>query len=291
MTLADVPRAGSRRAGRLTGWIPHLGLPSCRDGDPRWLPCVVGDPCGRGLILGGATSDVAAQPGGPLGRGARQLRREVHRGPGRRSRSTWTATSWGRRSPSTSTGRPSSTSGAGSATRSGRRRGRKDTIVNVWSTTKCVLSLAALMLVERGGARRLRAGRRLLARVLGQGARRTSQVRHLMSHMLGRPRLGAALQDQGHVRLGDRDRAARRRSGPGGSRERRRATTRPTRATWSARSSGGSPGGTFKQFVAEQIAGPLGADFQVGRSRGRTGNVIAPLVPRHRGPRRTPTST
>jgi CubicO group peptidase (beta-lactamase class C family) len=25
-----------------------------------------------------------------------------------------------------------------------------DTVVNVWSTTKCVLNLAALMLVERG---------------------------------------------------------------------------------------------------------------------------------------------
>ena len=79
------------------------------------------------------------------------MRRPVRGGARRARRATSTrARSSARRSRSTSTARPSSTSGAASATRRSTSRGTEHTIVNVWSTTKTMTSLAALMLVDRG---------------------------------------------------------------------------------------------------------------------------------------------
>ena len=126
---------------------------------------------------------------------------------GRRSRSTWTPTSWVPRSPSTSTGRPSSTSGAASATRSGRRPGPQDTIVNVWSTTKCVLNLAALMLVDRGELDVYAPVGNYWPEFSAKGKKNVAGAAPDVAH-LGRLRLGAAVLDPGHVRLGVLDRAA-----------------------------------------------------------------------------------
>ena len=72
------------------------------------------------------------------------------RGCGTRWRSSWTARSWGRRSRSTWTARRVVDIWGGYRDEERTTPWTEDTIVNVWSTTKSVLTLAALMLVDRG---------------------------------------------------------------------------------------------------------------------------------------------
>ena len=105
--------------------------------------------------------------------------------------------------------------------------------------------------------------------------RRTSRCGTSASHTSGVSAWEQPLLDQGHVRLGDRHRAARRAAAvvePG----RRRATTRRTRGTWSVRSSGGSPTRRSRRS-SPRDRGPLGADFQVG-AREADWDRIAPVV-------------
>ena len=152
----------------------------------------------------------------------------------------------------------------------------EDTIVNVWSTTKTVTSLAALMLVDRG----LLDPYEKVATYwpeFAENGKDQIELRHLMSHTSGvsgweqpfvvedmydweksTARLAAQApwwepgtasgyhaQNQGHL-VGE---VIRRVSGK-----------------------------TLKQFVAEEIAGPLGADFQIGAVESDWGR-IAPVVP------------
>ena len=141
----------------------------------------------------------------------------------------------------------------------------QDTIVNVWSTTKCVLSLAALMLVE---ARELD----LYAPVgdywpeFAAKGKKNVEVRHLMSHTSGVSAWEQPLLDQGHVRLGDRHRAARRAAAVVGAGD----------GVGLPRGEPGRPGvevirritsETFKTFVAEEIAGRSGRTSRSGRGR------------------------
>ena len=108
--------------------------------------------------MGTAVIVISSPSGAPPGSPARGLTWPRCTGPGRTgSRRSGTSSprssaprSSARRSRSTSTARPWSTSGAAGATRRRRRRGTEDTIVNVWSTTKTMTSLAALVLVDRG---------------------------------------------------------------------------------------------------------------------------------------------
>ena len=79
-----------------------------------------------------------------------------------------------RRSRWSTTASRSSTSGAVFASRSGPPPGRRDTIVNVWSITKTVTSLAALMLADRGLLDLDGARRRLLAGVRSERQDRPS---------------------------------------------------------------------------------------------------------------------
>jgi CubicO group peptidase (beta-lactamase class C family) len=152
----------------------------------------------------------------------------------------------------------------------------QDTIVNVWSTTKTVLSLAALMLVERGELD----VNAPVADYWPEFARKDKKnvlVRHLMSHTSGVSGWDPpfSIKDMydwttSTERLADQAPWWE----PG------------TASGYHANNQGHLVGEvirrvtnkTFKQFVADEIAGPLGADFQIG-ARESDWDRIAPVVP------------
>ena len=72
---------------------------------------------------------------------------------------------------------------------------------------------------------------------------------------------------------------ARGRRRRGGSRARRRATTRNNQGHLVGEVVRRITGKTLKQFVAEEIAGPLGADFQIGARPRTTGTGSRRVVP------------
>ena len=82
------------------------------------------------------------------------------------------------------------------------------TVTNVWSTTKTVVALAALLLVERGQLD-------VFAPVadywpeFAQNGKERIEVRHLLVPHVGGVRLGAAGDDRRHLRLGAGDRDPR----------------------------------------------------------------------------------
>jgi CubicO group peptidase (beta-lactamase class C family) len=151
----------------------------------------------------------------------------------------------------------------------------QDTIVNVWSTTKCVLNLAALMLVERGDLDIHAPVGNYWPEFSAKG-KKDVEVRHLMSHTSG----VSGWEQPFSVRdMYDWATACER-----------LAQQRPwwepgTAAGYHAATQGFLVGElvrritnkTFATFVADEIAGPLGADFQVG-ARDRDVDRIAPLV-------------
>jgi len=161
---------------------------------------------------------------------------------------------------------------------SGRTRPwERDTITNVWSTTKTVTSLAALMLVDRGELDVDAPVARYWPEFAAAG-KQDVLVRHLLSHTSGVSGLDqpAVVED-----LYDWDKSTSRFAGqapwwePG------------TASGYHALNFGHLigevlrriTGKTLKQFVAEEIAGPLGADFQIGAAESdwdRIANVIPP---------------
>jgi CubicO group peptidase (beta-lactamase class C family) len=151
----------------------------------------------------------------------------------------------------------------------------QDTIVNVWSTTKCVLNLAALMLVERGELDVYAPVGDYWPEFCARG-KKNVEVRHLMSHTSGlsgweRPFTVRDMYDWEAAT----ERLAQQRPWwePG------------TAAGYHAATQGFLIGEvirritntTFQRFVADEIAGPLGADFQVG-ARKKDWDRIAPVV-------------
>jgi CubicO group peptidase (beta-lactamase class C family) len=152
-----------------------------------------------------------------------------------------------------------------------------DTITNVWSTTKTVTSLAALMLADRGELDVDAPVARYWPEFAAAG-KQDVLVRHLLSHNSGVSGLDqpAVMED-----LYDFDKAT--------SRFAAQAPWWPpgTASGYHALNFGHLVGevlrritGTsLKQFVADQIAGPLGADFQIGAAEhdwGRIANVVPP---------------
>ena len=137
----------------------------------------------------------------------------------------------------------------------------EDTITNVWSTTKTVTNLAALMLVDRGQLDPVRAGREVLA-----GVRRERQGAHRGSPPaephLGRVRLGPAVRRRGHVRLGPRPGAGR----PDAVVAAGHRVGVPRQQPGSPGRRGRAPGDrpAAQGVRRQEIAGPLGADFQIG---------------------------
>src|SRR5216684_4570507 len=150
------------------------------------------------------------------------------------------------------------------------------TITNVWSTTKTVTSLAALMLVDRGELD-VDAPVAKYWPEFGAAGKQDVLVRHLMSHASGVSGLDqpAVVED-----LYDWEKSTSRMAAqapwwePG------------TASGYHALNYGHLvgevvrriSGKTLKQFVAEEIAGPLGADFQIGAAESDW-DRIAPVVP------------
>jgi len=152
----------------------------------------------------------------------------------------------------------------------------RDTITNVWSTTKTVTSLAALMLADRGELDVDAPVARYWPEFAAAG-KQDVLVRHLLSHSSGVSGLDqpAVMED-----LYDFDKSTAR-----------FAAQAPW---WSPGTASGYhalnfghligevlrriTGTSLKQFVADQIAGPLGADFQIGAAE-HDWDRIAPVVP------------
>ncbi len=153
----------------------------------------------------------------------------------------------------------------------------RDTITNVWSTTKTVTSLAALMLADRGELDVDAPVARYWPEFAANG-KQDVLVRHIMSHTSGVSGLDqpAVVED-----MYDWDKATSRFAAqapwwePG------------TASGYHALNFGHLigevvrriSGSGLKQFVASEIAGPLGADFQIGAAESdwaRIANVIPP---------------
>jgi len=151
------------------------------------------------------------------------------------------------------------------------------TITNVWSSTKTVTSLAALMLVDRGELDVHAPVARYWPEFAANG-KQDIPVRHLLSHSSGVSGLEqpAVVED-----LYDWEKSTARYAAqapwwePG------------TASGYHALNFGHLIGEVvrritgkgLKQFVAEEIAGPLGADFQIGAVEsdwGRIADVIPP---------------
>ena len=151
------------------------------------------------------------------------------------------------------------------------------TITNVWSTTKTVTSLAALMLVDRGELDVDAPVARYWPE-FGAAGKQDVLVRHVMSHASGVSGLDqpAVIED-----LYDWEQSTSRMAAqapwwePG------------TASGYHALNYGHLvgeivrriSGKTLKRFVAEEIAGPLGADFQIGADQsdwGRIADVVPP---------------
>ncbi|PGH05393.1 hypothetical protein GX51_02917 [Blastomyces parvus] len=157
----------------------------------------------------------------------------------------------------------------------------RDTITNVWSTTKTITNLAALVLVDRGQLD-------LFAKVatywpeFAANGKQDIEVRHLLAHTSGVSGWEAPfeLSDMFDVK----------------SATEKLATQKPW---WEPGTAGGYhmqnqghlvgelvrrvTGKSLKQFVAEEIAGPLGADFQIGAKESDWGRIatVVPPPPRN----------
>lgn len=165
------------------------------------------------------------------------------------------------------------------------------TIVNVWSTTKCVLALAALMLVDRGELDLDAPVADYWPEFAAKG-KKDVRVRHLLSHTSG----VSGWEQPFSIRdMYDWESATER-----------LAQQRPwwepgTASGYHANNQGHLVGEvirritntTFKKFVADQIADPLGADFQIGARESevsRIAPVVAPPRPEAGGPAPDPDS-
>jgi CubicO group peptidase (beta-lactamase class C family) len=150
------------------------------------------------------------------------------------------------------------------------------TITNVWSTTKTVTSLAALVLVDRGELD-VHAPVARYWPEFGAGGKETVEVRHLLAHTSGLSGLEqpATVED-----LYDWDAVTARYAAqvpwwePGSASGYHAANYGHLIGELVRRITGK----TLKRFVADEIAGPLGADFQIGAAEASR-NRIAPVVP------------
>ena len=151
-----------------------------------------------------------------------------------------------------------------------------DTIVNVWSMTKTVTALAALTLVERGQLD-VHAPVAEYWPEFAQNGKTNIEVRHLMGHTSGvsgwdQP---IALED-----IYDRNDSTARLAAQApwwkpGTASGYHAQNYGHLVGEVVRRVSGKP---LEQFVAEEVAGPVGADFQIG-SREADWDRIADVVP------------
>src|SRR3984885_675343 len=152
----------------------------------------------------------------------------------------------------------------------------EQTITNVWSSTKTVTSLAALMLVDRGELDVDAPVARYWPDFAAQG-KQDILVRHVMSHASG---VSGLDQPASVADLYDWPAATARMAAPAPWGEPGTASGYPALNYGHlvgevVRRISGKP---LRQFVAEEIAGPLGADFQIGAAE-TDWDRIAPVVP------------
>jgi len=151
------------------------------------------------------------------------------------------------------------------------------TITNVWSTTKTITSLAALMLVERGELDVDAPVARYWPEFAAQG-KQDILVRHLMSHASGVSGLDqpAVIEDLYDWPASTSRMAAQAPWWEPGTASGYHALNYGHLVGEVVRRISGK---MLKQFVAEEIAGPLGADFQIGAAEGdwdRIADVVPP---------------
>jgi CubicO group peptidase (beta-lactamase class C family) len=152
----------------------------------------------------------------------------------------------------------------------------ENTITNVWSTTKTVTNLAALMLADRGLLDPYAPVAKYWPEFAENGKERI-EVRHILSHTSGVSGWEAPFTTED---MYDRDAATRQ-----------LATQAPwwepgTASGYHAQNQGHLVGELVRRltgkpltaFVAEEIAGPLGADFQIGAIESDW-DRIAPVTP------------
>jgi CubicO group peptidase (beta-lactamase class C family) len=152
----------------------------------------------------------------------------------------------------------------------------QDTIVNVWSSTKTVLALAALVCHDRG----LLDVHAPVAEYWPEFAANGKEgvlVRHLLSHTSG---VSGWEQPFTLADMYDRDTSTARLAAQApwwepGTASGYHANDQGHLVGEVIRRVSGKP---FRQFVAEELAGPTGADFQVG-AREEDWARIAPVVP------------
>ncbi|MFJ7217642.1 serine hydrolase domain-containing protein [Amycolatopsis sp. NPDC098790] len=153
---------------------------------------------------------------------------------------------------------------------------QRDTITNVWSTTKTVVSLAALVLADRGALDLHAPVARYWPEFAANGKEHV-EVRHLLSHTSGVSGLEqpAVVED-----LYDWDKTTARLAAQApwwtpGTASGYHATNFGHLAGEVIRRVSGR---SVKDFVAEEIAGPLEADFRIGAAEADRPR-IAPVVP------------
>jgi CubicO group peptidase (beta-lactamase class C family) len=152
----------------------------------------------------------------------------------------------------------------------------EDTIVNVWSSTKTVTALSGLMLIDRG----LIEPSTPVATVwpeFGANGKEHIEFRHLLSHSSGvsgwdQP---VAVEDLFDWNKSTAMLAAQAPWWEPGTASGYHAITHGHLIGEVVRRVTGKP---LKQFVADEIAGPLGADFQIGATPGDSAR-IAEIIP------------
>jgi CubicO group peptidase (beta-lactamase class C family) len=164
----------------------------------------------------------------------------------------------------------------GYADRAKTREWSRDTIVNVFSSTKNVTALAALMLIDRGLLDPFAPVAKYWPEFAANGKERI-EVRHVLSHTSGVSgwEMPFTLED-----IYDWDKSTSRLAAqapwwPPGTASGYHAITIGHLVGELVRRVTGT---TLKDFVREQISRPLGADFQIG-ARSEDDERIAELVP------------
>ena len=152
----------------------------------------------------------------------------------------------------------------------------EDTITNVWSTTKTVTNLAALMLIDRGLLDAYAPVADHWPEFAANGKAQI-ELRHILSHTSGVSGWDAPFEvpDMYDWETSTQRLAAQAPWWEPGTASGYHANNQGHLVGELVRRVTGVP---LKQFVAEQIAGPLGADFQIGAAE-RDWPRIAPVVP------------